>query len=127
MDTGFNGVLLRWQAEGVEPHRVEHIRSPHPVEPGEDVRPYVSEGMPHMEPCARGIGEHVEKVLLWLRVVEIGVARVWDAIQALVSPLLLPALLDLPEIVRRHPTPREPAIVAGSPTPEFLRESHPRG
>jgi len=59
---GANGILLRRESEGVEPHRVHHACPPHPLETGDDVGGRVTFGMPHVQPIPAGVGEHVEDV-----------------------------------------------------------------
>ena len=49
-------------AEGIEPHRVEDIVSPHPQIPRIDVRGRISLRMAHMEAGTGWVGEHVEDI-----------------------------------------------------------------
>ena len=62
--SGLDRVLFRRQAEGVEAHRVQHALAVHPREAADDVGRRVPLRMPHVQPAAAGIREHVEHVQL---------------------------------------------------------------
>ena len=57
---GLHRVLLGWQTEGVEAHRVENVVAGHALEAREHVGTDVAERMANVETGARRVGEHVE-------------------------------------------------------------------
>ena len=67
MLAGLNGVLLGRESKCVVSHRVQDVVAPHAPEARERVGRDVAERVPHVQPLARGVGEHVEN--------EVGVAR----------------------------------------------------
>ena len=88
MLAGLDGVLFRRQAEGVKAHRVQHAPPSHPLKAADDVRRRVPLRMPHMQPRAAGIREHIESVELLPR-------RHFGSAESLVlCPVLLPLGLD---------------------------------
>ena len=88
-----DGVLLGRQAEGVVAHRVQDVEAFEALVARVDVRGDVAQRMPHVQACARRVGEHVEHVELRPCGVDL------DVVGLLVAPALLPAGFDLLEIV----------------------------
>ena len=84
-----HGVLLRRQAEGVVPHRMEHVVALHPLHPAHDIRRRVALGMTGVQAHAAGVGEHVQRV-------ELGLGKIpYVRMEGLVLlPVLLPFFLD---------------------------------
>jgi hypothetical protein len=62
MLAGLERVLLGRQAEGVEPHGVQHVVAGHPEIPPEHVRPDVAERVADVQPGPARIREHVVQV-----------------------------------------------------------------
>ena len=88
-------VLLRGQSERIEPHRVQHLKAPHPLVAPDDVGRRVSLGVAHMQPASAGVREHVERVVLGPVRIETGLTRIRDAVVAPLRPDRLPSRLDL--------------------------------
>src|SRR3989344_5108277 len=61
---GFN--VFRRQAKGVPPHRVQNIKPPHALVAAVDVGGGVTLHVPHVQPVAAGVREHVEDIRLGL-------------------------------------------------------------
>ncbi len=59
MRAGLHRVLLGWQAESVEPQRVQNITANHPEVARVDVGSDVAERMTDVQPLAGWVGEHV--------------------------------------------------------------------
>ena len=62
--TGLDGVLLRRQAKGVPPHRVQNMQTPCALITGQDVRRRIALGVSHVQAGPRRVGEHVQDVKL---------------------------------------------------------------
>ena len=97
---GLDCILLGRETKGVEAHAVEHISAPHALKAAEDVGTDISEWMPHMEPAARRVGEHVEHEQLLAPIghpLRIGqrTAGVGCLEQGMFVPVRLPPKLDL--------------------------------
>ena len=88
-----DGILLGGQPEGVVPHRVEDVETLEPLVARVDVGSDVAQRMAHVQPGARGVGEHVQDVELGARGVDS------YAVGAALLPALLPFGFDLSEIV----------------------------
>ena len=61
---GADRILLGGEPEGIEAHRVDDARAPHPLEAGDDIGGGVALRVPDVEPLTTGVGEHVEDVRL---------------------------------------------------------------
>ena len=90
---GLDRVLLRGKAEGVPAHRMEHVEAAHPLVAGDDVGRRVALRVADVEPVPRGIGEHVEGVVLRPLGIDVG------AEGAVLVPVALPAGFDRAEVV----------------------------
>jgi hypothetical protein len=95
MLAGFDGVLLRRQAEGVPAHRVQHVEAGHLLEAANDVRGGVALRMTDVQTRAAGIREHVEHEVLRLRGIEVGITGVRRAEGLLRLPHILPLRFKL--------------------------------
>ena len=93
---GLYGVLLGRQSVCVKAHRVQHVKAAQTFVAAEYVAGDVAQRMPHVQPCARGVGEHVQNVILWL------ITAVYGLVSLAAPPLLLPALLYFLKFVFRH-------------------------
>src|SRR5205807_677400 len=106
-------VVLRVDAERVEPDRLEHVVPLQPLEPPVDVGAGEREHVPHVQALGRGIGEHHEVVERPARSVQVGLVGV------LPHPALLPLGLDQLRIVGRdlslRERRREAEALAGAP------------
>jgi len=96
VDSLLDGVLLCGEAEGVEAHRMKNVEALHALVTGNDVSGGVALGMSDMKPATRWIGEHVENVVLG----QIG--TVTGPEQVVLTPVRLPARLDLLRVVRHR-------------------------
>ena len=90
MLAGLDRILLGRQAKGIPTHRVQHIAAAHPFIPRENVRGRVALRMPHVQSRAARIREHIEHVILRLRRVKAGVARIRRMESLRPIPVLLP-------------------------------------
>ena len=96
------GGILGGQLEGVPADRVHHVEALHPLGSSHHVGDAVVADVAHVD-VARGIGQH-------LQAVELGPFRVFRDLEgALLGPVLLPARLDLVEVVVGHGCPAGPA------------------
>ena len=98
--SGLDGELLGGQAEGVEPHRVQHVVAGHPLEAGEHVGADETERVAHVQAAARRVGEHVEhEQLLAAFGGQLGVGEGAGGVRSLecvvLVPPVLPAQLDV--------------------------------
>ena len=100
MLTGLAGMFLGGQAEGVEPHSVQHVETRHALEAGVDVGGDIAEWVTDMEARSRGVREHVHDEQLravgdpeWI-VGEMA-GRVGGVVGAVGKPLSLPSGLEL--------------------------------
>ena len=95
MDALLDRGVLRRQAEGVEPLRVEHVQAVPRAEARDDVADRVDEHVPHVQ-RPRGVREHLEHVALRPRRV------VRDVERPRVGPDALPLRLDRRMVVLLH-------------------------
>ena len=87
MDARLYRVVFGGQTESVEPHGVEHFPALHTQQTRVDVRQTEVVPMPEVQVRARGIGEHLQHVLLLVR------AGLVEGVQTLLLPFFLPLLL----------------------------------
>src|SRR5262245_15112125 len=71
VDTCPHGILLSRKPECIPPHRMQYVEPSHTLIARNDVRRDIALEMTHMQAGSRGIGEHVEAVEFWLRLVVI--------------------------------------------------------
>ena len=71
MRSRFDGVLFGGQAEGVPSHRVQDVVAVHAFETAPDIRRRIAFRMADMQAGAGGIGEHVENVEFFPRLVAV--------------------------------------------------------
>ncbi len=93
MRVDLEGVVLRVDAERVEPDRLEHVPSLETAETSVDVGADEREDVPHMQPFGRRIGEHHQVVVRPHRAGEVG------GIGLPLTPATLPPCLDRRGIV----------------------------
>jgi hypothetical protein len=75
---------------------MEYIESLQKFEARDNVGGDVSQWMPYVEACPRGIGKHVQGI-------EFGTVRIYRCFKgSLFLPILLPFLLNFPKVVLRH-------------------------
>ena len=101
------GILFGRQAEGVPADGMQHVEAAHALVTGDDVRGGVAFGMPHVQPVAAGVGEHVQDVVLRPGPVDVlGHAKGLAAL-----PVILPLGFDFSERVRGHGSLRRRLLV----------------
>ena len=66
MLSGLDGILLGGKAEGVVPHRVQHVETLQALVAAVNITCNVSQRMSHVKPRSRGIGEHIQYIILGL-------------------------------------------------------------
>ena len=93
MLAGLDGVLLGGKAVGVVAHGMEHVEATKPLVAGKDVAGDIAEGMTHMQPCSRGIGEHVQNIIMGL------VGHDGATVSVMFAPKILPLGLDFVKVV----------------------------
>ena len=109
MDLLLHGRVLGRQAEGVPAHGMEHVEAPGALEAGDHVAQRVVAHMAHVD-AARGIGEHLEDVVLGPRRIGPGGKA------AALGPGGLPLAFGFVEIVARRTgacLPHQRAPIAG--------------
>src|SRR5437667_1640458 len=89
-------VVLRVDAEGVEPDRLEHVVALEPAEPAVNIRAGERKHVPYVQPFRGRIGKHHEVVERPPRPVEVRLVGVIS------SPTRLPPRLDRLRVVTRH-------------------------
>jgi len=87
-----DGSVFRRQAEGIEPHGVQHLLAVHAQETGQRVTDGIHAAVPHVKASA-GIGEHFQHVVF------IGTGRDGSGEGLLLLPMLLPARFNFGERV----------------------------
>ena len=87
------GILLGRQAVCVIPHGVQHIKAVQAFVTRINVRSYVAQRMPNVQPRPRRVWEHIEHIKLRSRVIDFGF------ISIVFFPILLPALFYFLEII----------------------------
>ena len=87
---GLHGVLFGGQAEGVVSHGVQDVLPEHPLVARDGVGGDVSERVAHVQALARGVGEHVEDVVLVPSDVAFEVSH---GVRSVERPLCLPSRL----------------------------------
>jgi hypothetical protein len=98
---GLDRVVLGGEAEGVVAHRVDDLEAVATAEVGDRVADRVDLQVADVG-LARGVGQHLERVVLRHRVVEAGLAGVWHLPRAFLGPHRLPAALDRMGVVAVH-------------------------
>ena len=93
MCAGLYGILFGWESVGIIAHRMQYIEAFEPFVAGKDVGGYVSERVANMQPGARRVGEHVEYVEFWLRMVDTCFVNI------VFGPVFLPFLLGFAKVV----------------------------
>ena len=88
-----NGILFGRQTVGIVAHGVQDVVAAQTLVAGIDVGGDVAEGMPHVQPGSRGIGEHVEHVELRF------VGSLFCAVSTLTRPSFAPALFNISEVI----------------------------
>ncbi len=84
---GLDCILLGGESVGIVAHRVKHIESAQTFVARENVGGNVTEGVTDVQPCSRGVGEHVEHIEFRALGVD------FSAVGMVIFPILLPALL----------------------------------
>ena len=92
-----NRVLLRRQPKRIPPHRMQHIEPAHPLKPPDDIRRRIALRMPHMQPRAARIREHIQHVVFRLRSIKARLPRIQDVKRLPLVPDALPARFKLVE------------------------------
>jgi hypothetical protein len=87
---GLHRVLLGWQAERVEAHRVQDVPAGHPVVAGENVGADEAQRVPDVQAGAGRVREHVLHEQLVVRHVT---GQRTDGVRRLERPVLRPVLL----------------------------------
>ena len=87
------GILLGGQPVGVVAHGVQHVEAFQAFVAAVDVGGDVAQRMPHVQPRARGVGEHVQHVILG------AVGAYAGLVRTMLLPVALPLLLDILEVV----------------------------
>ena len=93
MDAGFDGVILRRQAERVEADGEQHVIPLHPALARNHLKAGIRLDMAHVHARAAGIGEFHQRVEFGL------IGAVERAENAFLFPTVLPFLFGSPEIV----------------------------
>src|SRR5690606_27619038 len=92
-----DGILFRWQPEGIVSHGMQHIKSLMPFIACINITGYISQGMPNMQSRPRWVGKHIQHVKLFL-------FRIVFCFKSLVlGPKPLPLLLNFLKIVIHVP------------------------
>src|SRR6266487_332770 len=86
-------ILFCRQTKGVISHRMQHIKSFQPFEPGINIACYISERMPYMKSRTTWIRKHIQCIILGFA------ASVTYFIHILFLPPLLPFFFNIPEFV----------------------------
>src|SRR5690606_33219278 len=90
---GMDGILFSWKAKRVVSHRVQHIESFQPFEPGQDIGGDVTQRMPYVQPRPGRVRKHIQDIILWL-------ASSGLSLKSLVGcPKLLPFLFYVSKII----------------------------
>ena len=91
------GVLLRGQTEAIETDGVQNVEALHALHSCNDVGCGVTFGVTYVQARARGIGEHIQYVVLGLgKIVQVGVEGF------ILFPVFRPFFFYLIEISVRH-------------------------
>ena len=97
-DIGVNplldGELLGGKPEGIESHRMQHVKTLHAAMASHDVAGGITLGVPHVESATRWIGKHIEYIVFWKFGPFSGTK------QLVLRPVLLPAGFDMLRLVR---------------------------
>ena len=86
-------ILLGGQSIGIITHGMQHIKTFQPLVTRIDVAGNVTQRMPHMQSCSRGVGEHVEHIEFGFRVVN------FHLIDFVILPVALPLFLYFFKII----------------------------
>ena len=98
MDAHFDRIVFRGESEGVPAHRMDDILPPDQLIPRPGIGNHIAPPVPHVEPGAGGIGEHIQTVILLLPAVL--------RIDGMLLPELLPLFFNRFMLIFDHSTPR---------------------
>ncbi len=93
MLTRLDGVLLCGEAEGVVPHRMQHIEALQALVTGEDIAGDVSQRVSYVQARAAGVREHIQHIVF-------GFGRIHFGLVGFpLSPLGLPLSFNFCEVI----------------------------
>ena len=92
----FDCILLSRQSKRIPPHRVQNIKPFHAQIAADDIRGRIPLRMPHVQPRAARIGEHIQNVLLG-HIPRLGGIK--GGKRFVRQPILLPFLFNRGEVV----------------------------
>ena len=101
VDAVLDGVLLRRQAEGVVPHRVQDVHAAGAGVAADDVGGRVALRVAHVQAVAGGVREHVQHIQLGL-VGKAALPGIGLAKDPIGLPVLLPLLFDWGKVITAH-------------------------